>query len=291
MKAERFIKLSMAAAVVACGLGLSSCGGNGELTKGDVKDEIKRVSGFLTDYYQTTTLQTGYYELNSPESRLNLAKLAAAGMITYKATDIIETTHSRWYGTRKNSHIFVEVALTEKGQKYVVTDEELKKQEEEIKKDYTDEDLVNPDEDKVYPEDAVTSEGNIPVVDDQPETDAASTSKSSKSNSSSKSSSYTADEDCGALEGIAPTTAYEKACAKVNATTVVLKTHKLDIDKVRHIKCTSKMLEVGEGEAEVIWEVVDVTPFGRILENKTEGNKFAREYKFTKYTDGWKIDK
>ena len=48
------------------------------------------------------------------------------------------------------------------------------------------------------------------------------------------------------------------------------------------------MFEEGEGEAEIIIEYCDVTPFGRILEDVLDGEKMVDRCKFIYYNDlGW----
>ncbi len=290
MEAKRFIKLGMVAAVLACGMSLSSCcGGNGELTKGDVEDEVERMVGRWWDYHQTTTVKTGYYELNDAEDRLKLVKLAAAGMITYKATNIIETKKTRWYGTRKYDHVFVEVALTEEGKKYVVSDEEYEKIQKEIEESRLDKDLMTPNTDKTYPEDAVAGEGDIPVIDDEPvQAEGDMDRLTDEDNAQLKKELQAPSSAATAVAPKKQPSAYEQAKEKENSTYVRVKSHKIELYKVRDIKCTQTMLENGEAKAVIILETVDVTPFGRILDGKADGEKKAEKVEFSLYTDGWR---
>ena len=70
--------------------------------------------------------------------------------------------------------------------------------------------------------------------------------------------------------------------------TVYVKAYKMQVNKVRHVRCTPAMFEEGEGEAEIIIEYCDVTPFGRILEDVLDGEKMVDRCKFIYYNDlGW----
>lgn len=54
--------------------------------------------------------------------------------------------------------------------------------------------------------------------------------------------------------------------------------------------CTPAMFERGQGEAEVILEYCDVTPFGRILNDIRDGDKILNKWEFVYYNDsGWTI--
>ncbi len=301
MEVKKFLRVGMAAAVVACGLSVSSCcSDNGELTKGDVEDEIEKVAAGELDHMQYIGLKTGYYEENDADARYKLRQLASLGLITYQAEDIVETTEKKdWYGRvtghNKNHHVFVKVALTEDGQKYVVNAEQRKKVRDEIKEALQDDDIVNPNEDKEWPEDTVKLAEKIKVTDDTPIEGMDVPAQITETVTAVSVDNADTDEYDKAFDGNFPssltaTTAYEKAWANVSYTRVALKSHKYEISKVRNIKCTQSMLESGLGEADVIFKVVDVTPFGRILGNLEDGKKFDKTYNFVKYTDGWKIN-
>ncbi len=291
----------MAAAVVACGFGLSSCcSDNGELTKGDVENEIERITAGELEHMQYAGFKIGYYEENDADARYKLRQLASLGLITYQAEDIVETVEKKdWYGRvdgyNKNNHIFVTVALTEDGQKYVVNAEERRKVREDISESMLDKDLQNSDEDKQWPEDTLNITEKIKVTDDTPIEGMNSPAQLTETASEKAKDEADSDEFDKVFTGNFPssrvaTTAYEKAWKKVSYTVVALDSHKYDISKIRNIKCTQSMLENGLGEADVIYEITDVTPFGRIISNLVEGDKFEKTYKFVKYTDNWKID-
>ncbi len=292
MKVQDFMKMGFAIAVLACGMTFTSCGGNGELSASDVKKEVERVMYGSMNYFETATLRIGYYEQNDAETRMNLRKLAAVGLITYKAENIIENKKSYWGSSRKIEHIFVNVELTEEGEKFVATDEELEKIKEDIAEKALDEDLVNPNEATEYPEDSISVDEVIPVKDDAPASEQNSAVVESVVEeplvSEIKSTEVAPVKETA---HVVTASSYEKALALASAaeTYVNVKLYKVDISKVRKIQCTPKMMEEGDAEAQVIMEYVDVTPFGRILGNKRDGEKIATNVKFIKYVDGWEL--
>ncbi len=285
---KSLLKRGFAVAVAICGIMLSSCGeSNGVLTKSDVEREAEKKMFVEMDYYTVGSLRLGYYEVNDDNERFMLHELAAAGMITYKAECIVETTRHRWYGKQKHNHVFVEVALTEEGSKYLMTQLDLDEMRNEIQERNIDKDLVCPNEDTVYPEASVPYAENMPIIDDEPKEPEKPqpAKKESVASSSSRRSTTTTTKETPE-EPKAPT-AYEKALDRVSSDYVTIKLFKVDIYKVRNIVCTPEMLEKGEATAELIMEYVDVTPFGRIMKNIIEGQKMVVELSFFKQVDGW----
>ncbi len=285
MKKLSLFKIGMIVVCMVCGLSTTSCSGNGELTKGNVENELERLAYGELNFPHTVTLKTGYYEENSASARMELRQLASLGLLTYKAENILEITKSRYWGTKKKDHIFVTVALTEEGKKFVMTDEEKEKMQEKIKKNAADQDMVNPNEDTEYPEDKVPNYETIPVVDDE-DVSASPVVKGADTEYEGDMDRMT-DADYAALEE--NPSSYEKAVAKISYDNVSMKAFNWEIYKVRNIYCTTNMLEEGKAEAEVIFEFVDVTPFGRVMSDKTEGEKMKKDFQFVKYTDGWKL--
>ncbi len=287
MKKLSIFKIGMIVVCMACGLSITSCSGNGELTKGNVEDELERLAYGELNFPHTVTLKTGYYEENSASARMELRQLASLGLVTYKAENILEITKSRYWGTKKKDHIFVTVALTEEGKKFVMTDEEKEKMREKVKKNAADQDMVNPNEDTEYPEDKVPNHETIPVVDDDAESPAGATSTMTAT-VGGEGQDYM-DDDYDGPYADKDGSSYSKALAKVSYDNVSMKAFNWEIYKVRNIYCTTNMLEEGKAEAEVIFEYVDVTPFGRVMSDKKEGEKMKKDFQFVKYTDGWKL--
>ncbi len=235
------------------------------LTKSDVKSEVKRVLGPELDNIKSSTLELGYYELNSESERFTLRKLAAAGMINYNKQTITEITQGYW--RIKKDHVFVTVSLTEEGKKYVIPEEKLekiKKEKEEHKAKLNDTKVVDT---SVFPE-AKVSEEEVPSVSSN---DTSVSAKDKKKSEPAEKSDY------------------EKALEKVNVQKVTVETYKMELEKVRDIKCTPAMLEEGTAKAEIILECTESTPFGRILSHVYEGEREIEKCSFELFTDGWKV--
>ncbi len=316
MNLKAFIKLNCLSAIMVLGLGITSCGNsNGVLTESDVENEIERICAPLFKFYNTTEIQTGYYELNSADDRKKLREMEAAGLITYsaerfiekvtktKSVKVVERYYYNWWSGRQEpiytyvdrnytedvEHIFVKVALTEEGQRYVVTDEELENIQEEIKKFKIDEDLICPNDETEYPEDAVSDDETIETILDEGETkEPVAGSDNTVANDSTAVSEEPEQSAVDATAG-KDGSAYERALMNVQTTSVNVELYRLGISKVRKIRCTTKMFEKGDATAQVIFEYVDVTPFGRIISDKRDGEKISEDFEFILYTSGWVI--
>ncbi len=284
MKTKHFF-ISLSLAIFSCAM-FSSCN-NGELTASDVEKEVERVGAPLFKM-QVKSLKTGYYELNDEAARYKLRKLAAAGMITYSAQNIIETKKSYW-GDRKYDHVFVEVALTEEGQKYVVSAEEYEKRKAEVEEFYKklqNEEVIDKN---AFPEAQVAEEENVPVLDE--------TLKKAPAQEEEEAAPAVEEEAVGEIAETAPKkesqaaaskSAYEKACDKVHSEEVWVETVQWELSDVENIKCTQEMLEQGVAKATAVFECVKSTPFGRILEGDYEGETERNKIDFELYADGWK---
>ncbi len=238
------------------------------LTKSEVKSEVKRVLGPELDNIKSSTLELGYYELNSEAARFTLRKLAAAGVINYNKQTIIEFKKSYWRSWEEK-HVFVTVSLTEEGKKYVIPEEKLekiKKEKEEHKAKLNDTKVVDT---SVFPE-AKVSEEEVSSVSSNDNSSTSAKDNNKKSEPAEKSD-------------------YEKALEKVNVKTVTVETYKMELEKVQNIKCTPAMLEEGTAKAEVILECTKSTPFGRILSHVYEGEREIEKCSFELFTDGWKV--
>lgn len=67
---------------------LASCGDSSQFTKGTAESAASEVMQVLEDNYDYSTVKTGYYECDDDGDRLKLRKLAAAGVVTYKAEKV-----------------------------------------------------------------------------------------------------------------------------------------------------------------------------------------------------------
>lgn len=254
---------------------LASCGNDTEFTQSTAEKAVKKEIKVATDNYQHAQVNTGYYELDSKSDRYRLRKLAAAGMITYKAEVVTEVRGS--YYTYEIEHVFVNVALTEEGQKYVLTDEEVEKIKEAVENADIDEDLVGNNDETEYPEDKVSEEENFGNNGTAPSQSSSSNSKASRPQSTTTSNG-----------NVAEMSDYEKAKAKEIISTVYVETTKTKVVKARDLRCTEEMMKNGRAEAEVIFEMFDVTPFGRILSGVRDGERKVSKVNFIYYNDkGW----
>lgn len=259
---------------------LASCGDSSQFTKGTAESAASEVMQVLEDNYNYSTVKTGYYECDDDGDRLKLRKLAAAGVVTYKAEKVTDV-RGGWYSYNVD-HVFVTVALTEEGQKYVLTQEEVDAIDEARSKAGVDEDLHYSAMDEEYPEDAV------PVEETFPGDKAGSSPSDSGSASSSSSADYSS---TSSSSDAAEMSAYEKAKARENSETVYVETFKVRVAKARNLRCTEEMMKDGKATAEVIIECFDVTPFGRILGGVREGERDINKLSFIYYNDkGWVAD-
>lgn len=259
-----FFSVCLSALVIA------SCGdkkqNSKQITTADVKTAVEKLADFQDGYYNAT-ITVGYYELNCKKQRENLRKLAANGVISYSAEQINE-----YEGTQlKNAHVFVNVALTEEGQKCVVTKEYV----DSLSKDV---DMLNRFASEKYPMDSLGKE-IIPV----------------------RNPLYAEEGDPEEIKPIEtpsiadcekPTpTLYELALAKVQKEDVTVIAMKKTVAVVRNVICDELMQSQGNAQADVIVENTEVTAFGRILKNYTKGQREEKHFTFKYYIDrGWDIE-
>ena len=271
---------------------MTSCGKSDLLTVGDVKNAVKEILEPHGKYYAPAVIQTGFYELNNENARTVLRKLAAAGVITYDAQIVVEKVQHYYYSAERE-HVFVSVALTPEGEKYVMSEEDAEKYQEAVENAQkgSDKDLESPNADTEYPESSIGAEVITKIVrDDQPDGSGLTQEvvETPAQESEVTQPAESADSDEGQQNKAL--TVYEKALQQVSAETVYVESHKVKLYKVRHVLCTPAMFERGQGEAEVILEYCDVTPFGRILNDIRDGNKILNKWEFVYYNDsGWAI--
>ncbi len=269
----------------------TSCDKGNVLTESAVKSAVKEVIEPYEQHYTPTSIQLGFYELNSESERNDLRKLAAAGMITYEAQIVIEKIQ-RYYSVREKEHVFVNVALTPEGQKMVMSEEEVlayKKATKEAQKG-SDKDLECPNIDTEYPEDNIGPEIITKIIRDDGTTNPNSYTPNNRGTETDNDATSGATSNPQKMEE--PTTAYGKTVKRISTETVYVKAFKMQIYKIRHVLCPPAMAETGKGSAEVIIEYKDVTPFGRILKHALDGQKEVNTWDFIYYNDqGWTIDK
>lgn len=255
-----------------------SCGNNKQLTTGSAEDAIEQLPMFQ-DSANVVTLKTGYYELEEANARYKLRQLAANELLTYSAEQINEYIPAGYWSKAKTiPHVFVTVALTEKGKKYIVT---------EPIKDKDSEDLKNKNKEETYPESSVVENEQIPLRNPQEGSNDVSNNDSSSSYDNSgnndSSDSYTSSEE---------SSEYKKAKAKEHSEVLNLLGYKLKVYKVKNLVCTEETMKNGKASCDAILEINETTPFGRIMASIKKGDRqLAKNIQFSYYIDkGWQVN-
>lgn len=271
------------AAIVAFALTLASCSNNGPLTASSAKSALKK-EAFLGKDYVAKEFKTGIYEADESELQ-NLAKLQAAGMISFTVDKVIEYVSRRQYSgffsythvTIENSHYFVGVSLTEAGKKFVV--EKPEKQREDILEDMR----INNNLDSVVPEYMYATyavDGNVEVVE-QEDMDFVDDSESVDT-VASQPAEQQAPADRNA--------AYKAARNRENVKIVYVRMGRNELVKVKEVRCTEDMYKAGQGTARFLTKFVDKTPFGYVFDCPAEGYVSSHKATFTLYQDmGWVV--
>ena len=255
---------------------LVSCGDNREFTTGRAEDAIEDLPMFQ-DSANVVTVKAGYWEENDVSMRYKLRQLAANEMLTYSVEQINEyIPASYWSRAKTKSHVFVTVALTEKGKKYIVS---------EPIKDKDSEELKNKNKDKTFPESSISEEEQIPLRNPQTseneEMASDGSNSSSSGNNSYRSSSYSGEEP----------NMYQKAKDKEHSESYNMLGYKLKVYKVKNLICTEESMKEGKASCDAILEVSESTPFGRILGTTYKGDRqLIKNIKFFYYIDkGWQV--
>lgn len=268
------------ASLVMCGALLAtSCGDSAAFTEGAAESAVNEMISPMTKNFTYGEVKVGYYELNSEADRYQLRKLQAAGVINYSAAKILEQKGSYYYSWNEE-HVFVTVSLTEEGKKYQLTQEQIEEIDEAMAAVGVDEDLQFDASGEEYPENGVSPEETFPG-DKAPAGGSSSGSQASKSQATQATASkVTADMS-----------EYERAKAREKSELCYVQLYKLDLDKVRNLRCTDDMAKDGRATCEAIFRFVDVTPFGRIIGDVHEGQPQAQKCSFTYFNDkGWVVN-
>ena len=256
-----------------------SCTSQDKLSKSTIKNLVTEELNKENLLHQYATIEVGYYEENDEDQRYELRKLAAAGVITYKAERIETKVRVKdgytfdyntyrvvdQYKTVTRYKYFVETALTAKGDSLSVAAIPYYVGEPDKYLEYP--------EFKVYPEDAVSKEEAF--GEDGKYIEAVSEKK--------------VDEPAGETPTVKPEpkTEYEKAKAKEHREIKYVKTFSLKVTDARNI-----IVRDGVATADVIIDSYDVSPFGRIFKHEREGDHEIYEVSFVYYQDkGWVITK
>ena len=277
--------------------------------KNAVQEELEQ--NMLDQSY--TTLRVGYFECKYESDRIILAKLAAAGVITYEVERYawwnkylqVGNLWGNYYGTKEyffEEHFMVNVELTEAGKKMVVDtiplpqeriDEDMKQPEINLEKfpefNYEREnwpEIPNPEAADERPEAPAQEEQEVPEL--------SSRSYANLNNIFDKKETETPQNDENMREAllsldVETQTQYLAAKEKEHTTDVVLKSSALKVDGVRFIQTyIDQETGLARATAEVIVKTIDVTSAGRILDDKYEGTKLCAPVEFMYYDDkGW----
>lgn len=252
-----------------------SCG-NKEFTSGRAEDAIEDLP-FFQDSANVVTLKAGYFEENDASTRLKLRQLAANEMLTYSAEQINEYIPAGYWTSAKTiPHVFVTVALTEKGKKFVVTEPIKDKDAEELK---------NKNKEEKYPEAGVVEAEQITLRNPQAGSPAPENNENTESNyedSGSSDSSYSSSEDASP---------YKLAKEKEKTDIYNMLSCKLKVYKVKNLVCNEESMKESKASCDAITEIKDATPFGRILSGVKNGDRqMNKNIQFIYYVDkGWQV--
>lgn len=257
-----------------------------------------------------TMLQTGYFECNNENTRITLAKLAAAGVIEYKVERFAwwkkhlyaGNSFGTFYGGESykfEEHFMVSVKLTEEGKKFVVDsiptpekliDEALKQPEIDLTKlpenNYVAEhwpEIPCPENNDAAKDQApADSEKAVEQVEQRSNLNDIFATNTPKEEPNTEQSSWVSLDVDTELK-------YLAAIEKVNIESVIMKSSALEVDDVRFIQTfTHPEHGANYALAEVIVKTKDVTPAGRIIDHKYEGTKLCATVFFEYFNDkGW----
>lgn len=273
-------------AVVA--LLFASCGDNAVLSEGAAKKALKKEAMFAKDSY-VGSFQVGYYEAS--ESQLNrLAQLKAAGMVQYTANTITETvtrsTYNYWSGrqyyTTTQEHVFVQVELTEEGEKYVVANPTTERAD--IAKDFAS----NKDYEENIPDYMFAQHGSAPAAALVAEVEVAEAVEVDSIEAVVE--AVVEEEPEPAQANNNPNASYEAAKARVHVTDVNVLLGWLSLEKVKEVRCSKDMADQGEGTCVAIVTFKDKTPFGYVLGAPRQDYLESIKVSFVYYNDmGWTV--
>ncbi|MCQ2607998.1 MAG: hypothetical protein MJ197_04860 [Bacteroidales bacterium] len=136
---------------------LGACNGK-KTVKEITKNEISKLYKPVVDSIQKgdiVSLIVGFYEENNSEQRLLLRKLAAEGVITYEAEKVLDDNN--------NPHIFVKVALTKEGSKWIYSPKQTTCAKTAVVSN-EDVDMKNRFEKEKHVSDSISNEEDIVVI-------------------------------------------------------------------------------------------------------------------------------
>ena len=281
-KCLMFVPLALLALLTSCD--------NTALTAGVVEDAV--MMDVSWDNPQLLkTFKVGYFEV-SEDRIIELRQLQAAGMITLKVEKAVEEKVWRgWYNSSTDyiDHYYAEVALTEKGQKYVF-EGEVKKGRKDIIKDMKDNEKedVTPDYMLNLPALKVTT--LLP----NPSSVAAQDETLEALNVNAQAQDVVEDMEetvVDSTDAAPELSAYERAKAKVNATTVQIILGEMEFVKAKEIYCPEEWQKLGKASCKIIIAFTGKTPFGYVYGAPAEGHRSIESIELRRYEDlGWVVE-
>ena len=281
-KCLMFVPLALLALLTSCD--------NTALTAGAVEDAV--MMDVSWDNPQVLkTFKVGYFEV-SEDRIIELRQLQAAGMITLKVEKAVEEKVWRgWYNSSTDyiDHYYAEVALTEKGQKYVF-EGEVKKGRKDIIKDMKDNEKedVTPDYMLNLPALKVTT--LLP----NPSSVAAQDETLEALNVNAQAQDVVEDMEetvVDSTDAAPELSAYERAKAKVNATTVHIILGEMEFVKAKEIYCPEEWQKLGKASCKIIIAFTGKTPFGYVYGAPAEGHRNIESIELKRYEDlGWVVE-
>ena len=281
-KCLMFVPLALLALLTSCD--------NTALTAGAVEDAV--MMDVSWDNPQLLkTFKVGYFEV-SEDRIIELRQLQAAGMITLKVEKAVEEKVWRgWYNSSTDyiDHYYAEVALTEKGQKYVF-EGEVKKGRKDIIKDMEDNEKedVTPDYMLNLPALKVTT--LLP----NPSSVAAQDETLEALNVNAQAQDVVEDMEetvVDSTDAAPELSAYERAKAKVNATTVQIILGEMEFVKAKEIYCPEEWQKLGKASCKIIIAFTGKTPFGYVYGAPAEGHRSIESIELKRYEDlGWVVE-
>lgn len=294
MKKFKLLSSAFCAAMLTCGLTLTSCGSDSnQISKSQIEEAIENLP-IMNDSVFANKIRTGYFEVDRHNyvmiNRMMQAELVTASF-EIKKHKTVEYSGYRLVEVLEN-HIFANVSLTEKGRKYVVSDEQ-----NYVRKDYKD------IYEKLYPENKEEKDeeylANLPEYMTLPDvvTDyydkAITKGEKREPNEEIVSDTTQYDDETEDITSIYDYRSdeeldeYEKALKKVDVKRVKVLCGKIEIDEIFNIQCTEEMQKEGTASCSFLVKSTDLTPFGIILDFK-EDEYSSCDIRLKKYIDkGW----
>lgn len=303
---------------------LSACSGDSKsLSSGTVEDLVETMLENSGQDQGFIPIQIGYYELNNMDSRYQLSRLSAAGLITYKVEcydwwNKVLQISNYWGGSygstsyNEEKHVMVRVELTDKGRKLVV--DSIPQPEELIDKEMEQPQINEED----YPENKITRENYQKTFENWPqvpnpegvnsmyvhrdESTLSTENVKAKKSQSVERKNYFEDNNQYLKQveqyknsrnyevismDIQTSSNYANAKRQEKKDVVIMKTFKLKVEKARFIRTVETDAGLS-ATAEVIIRFSDVTPVGRAWQEVYDGCRLCAPVRLTYYDDkGW----